>query len=139
MNKRALKKALLRDEGVRPKPYIDSVGKTSIGVGRNLTDRGVRATEMNFMLMNDINEAIEELYSAHPWVMGLDDARQEVLANMVFNMGLSVFNTFTQTLSYVRNGQYQKASVEMLDSKWAGQVGSRANRLSKQMKTGQRQ
>ena len=139
MNRSELKRALIRDESAEPDLYVDSVGKWSIGVGRNLSDRGIRPDEMDLMLNNDIDEAFRELGRAHPWVIGLDDVRLEVLVNMSFNMGITTLNTFTNTLSAVRAHDYEKAAVDMLDSKWARQVVARAGRLAKQMSTGIRQ
>jgi lysozyme len=58
---------------------------------------------------------------------------------MSFNMGLPTLSKFTRTLQAIKNGRYSDAADEMLDSKWARQVGKRAERLSKQMRTGVRQ
>lgn len=134
-----LLKRLKIDEGERLKPYMDSVGKMSIGVGRNLTDRGIRRDEMELMFANDVKEAKEELLKSHYWAGFLDEPRQEVLINMSFNMGLPTLSKFTRTLQAIKNGRYSDAADEMLDSKWARQVGKRAERLSKQMRTGVRQ
>ena len=129
---------LIIDEGALLNLYVDSVGKHSIGIGRNLSDRGIRPDEMELMFRNDVKEAKSELLRNHPWVIGLDEPRREVLINMVFNMGITTFNKFVNTLANVKKGNYTKAAVEMLDSKWARQVGPRATRLAKQMETGRR-
>ena len=134
-----LLKRLKIDEGERLKPYMDSVGKMSIGVGRNLTDRGIRRDEMELMFANDVKEAKAELLKSYYWAGFLDEPRQEVLINMSFNMGLPTLSKFTRTLQAIKNGRYSDAADEMLDSKWARQVGKRAERLSKQMRTGVRQ
>lgn len=127
---------LTRDEGLRLKPYYDTVGKLTIGVGRNLTDKGISQTEAETMLANDIAEHTAELEQHLPWVVQLDGPRKGVLVNMCFNMGISRLLGFINTLAYIKAGEYAKAADGMLHSKWATQVGPRATRLSEQMRTG---
>lgn len=126
---------LKRDEGVRFKPYVDTVGKTTIGVGRNLTDVGISQDECDLMLANDIarTEADAQHFS---WFGGLNEARQAVILNMIFNLGLRSFKGFTQTIKYLEAGDYQSAADRMIASKWAEQVGARAGRLAIIMRTG---
>jgi len=127
---------LFRDEGVRLKPYRDSVGKLTIGIGRNLDDKGISATEAEMLLSDDIAEVQAKLQAALPWVYQLDDARRGVLENMAFNMGVEGLLQFHHMLGYVQTGKYDQASFEMLQSKWATEVGPRATRLAQQMRTG---
>ena len=124
-------------EGERLKPYRCTAGKLTIGVGRNLEDRGITAQEAAYLLSNDITSTQAALLKALPWVATLDDVRQRVLIDMAFNMGLGTLLTFKRTLAAVQGGQYQQAAAMMLESRWAGQVGQRAQRLSQMMATGQ--
>ena len=124
-------------EGVRNKPYKDTVGKTTIGVGRNLTDRGLRDKEVAYLLANDIEEVTQELRQRLPWTEKLDPVRKTVLQDMLFNMGWPVLSQFKNTLGCIERGEYEKAAVAMLQSKWATQVGNRAKRLAKMMQFGQ--
>ena len=138
MNVEKLKKELIRDEGFELKPYQDSVGKLTIGVGRNLTDRGISRSEARFMLANDLFGAIEDtkkLIGMEVWWQ-LSDARQRVLVNMCFNLGLSKLRGFRKMLIAIHDADYDQAAVEMLDSRWAVQVGVRAERLAEMMKRG---
>ena len=128
---------LIRDEGVRLKPYTDSVGKLTIGIGRNLTDDGIRQSEANLMLQNDVDNVEHDLSIALPWLSKLDDIRKFVLVNMAFNMGLHGLVSFHRTLSLVEEGDYAGAAVAMLQSHWAAEVGIRAKRLSDQMRSGE--
>lgn len=128
---------LKRDEGLRLKPYNDSVGKLTIGVGRNLDDVGITADEAGYLLSNDVQKASSLLYTTFPWAASLDDARKGVLLNMTFNMGVAGLAAFKHFLAAVEAGDYDRAGEEMLKSKWAEQVGPRAHRLSMQMKTGE--
>ena len=127
---------LKRDEGVRLKPYRDSVGKLTIGIGRNLDDVGIDAGEADYLLRNDVLRAGLALSTALPWTDTLDDARRGVLLNMTFNLGIAGLLTFKNTLSLIENGHYAAAAAAMLDSKWAAQTGPRAHRLSQQMEQG---
>lgn len=127
---------LIRDESIRLRPYKDSVGKLTIGVGRNLDDVGISESEADFMLANDISAVTAQLSSNLPWTEGLDDARRGVLLNMAFNMGIHGLLGFKNMMAAVQVGKYTEAANEMLDSKWATQVGARAHRLAQQMETG---
>lgn len=128
---------LERDEGLRLKPYKDTVGKLTIGIGRNLDDVGITHGEAYLLLANDVARTYADLVKRAPWFEKLDDVRQRVLLNMAFNLGTEGLMKFTTTLTYIRAGNYKEAAKAMLNSKWAGQVGQRAVRLAKMMETGQ--
>lgn len=142
-----LKKQLYADEDVRYFPYDDATGqpfkqgqtlrgKLTVGVGRNLTDRPLTADEVNYLLDNDVNIATIELDRALPWWRQLSDARQEVLLNMSFNLGIAKLLTFKNTLAYMQAGRYDAAADGMKNSQWAQQVGARATRLITMMRNG---
>lgn len=133
----ALAADLTADEAFRAKPYRDTVGKLSIGIGRNLDANGISRPEADFMLANDIETAANGLLAAYPWVAGLDSVRRRVLVNMSFNMGMPTLSKFNATLDAVKSGDYATAANQMLASKWATQVGARANRLADMMRTGE--
>ena len=135
-NRELLVYELSRDEDVRTKPYKDSVGKLTIGVGRNLDDKGLSKAEINILLNNDINDCESDLDRDMPWWRQLNDNRQRVLLNMCFNLGITRLKGFKSMLRDVQNGLYDQAAVEMIDSLWARQVGGRAVRLAKLMKNG---
>lgn len=138
--KEQITKQLRRDEGVEKSAYQDSLGYWTIGVGRLIDKRKggrLRDNEIDFLLSNDIDEVEEALGARINFYKGLDEARRGVLLNMAFNLGVEGLLAFKNTLNLVGAGKYKEASVEMLKSKWAKQVGNRAIRLSKQMETGQ--
>jgi lysozyme len=85
-----------------------------------------------------IAEAIADLDRNLPWWRQLNDARQDVLVNMAFNMGWPTLSTFHNTLAAVKAGDYERADVGMLASRWAQQTKGRAKRLAAQMRTGER-
>ncbi len=136
MNIDYLKKQLARHEGSRLKPYKDSVGKLTIGVGRNLDDVGISSDEEDLMLNNDIDRATNDLTSHIAWWNSLDEARSLVLVNMTFNMGISRLMQFQHMLAALQSGDYQKAADEMVNSEWYKQTGVRALELVNQMRTG---
>lgn len=139
MNKSELAEQLARHEGVRYKPYRDTVGKLTIGIGRNLEDKGLSEDEVLKMLDNDIAYFYNQLDKKLTWFKSLDDVRQNVLVNMAFNLGVAGLLTFKKTLKLIERSDYDSAGSEMLCSVWAYQVGQRAIELSEQMSTGEYQ
>lgn len=135
-DREALRPVLVVDEGLRLKPYRDTVGKLTIGIGRNLDDRGISEATAFQMLDEDIDLHAKELETAYPWVLDLDPVRYRVLVNMAFNMGIRTLSQFKNTLGLIRRGEYGEAADAMLQSLWAKQVGRRARRLAMEMRTG---
>jgi len=130
---------LRRDEGVVPYAYKDSLGYWTIGVGRLIDRRkGGRLSddEIDYLLANDIRRVDAELDARLPWWRGLDPVRQRVLQNMAFNLGTAGLLGFKNTLAAVKAKRWSDAAAGMLASKWARQVGERAERLAHMMKTG---
>ena len=137
MDKQRLIEQLRLHEGVEHKPYVDTVGKTTIGVGRNLDDVGLTDDEIDYLLDNDIHTVMSELDIWWDGWRELDEVRQRVLADMMFTMGRPPLNKFENFHAALVDGNYEQASVEMLDSRWAEQVGQRAQRLAGMMATGE--
>jgi lysozyme len=134
-----LKVLLKRHEGWRNHPYEDTTGVLSIGVGRNLDDRGLSDEEVTFLLYNDIYLSQSELMQTFDWFEFLNEARQDAIISMHFNLGLTRLLKFKKTLAALSDGDFLTASEEMLDSKWADQVGQRAIELSAMVRTGRYQ
>tara|TARA_R110002020_G_scaffold13250_18_gene47826 strand:- start:2476 stop:2895 length:420 start_codon:yes stop_codon:yes gene_type:complete len=132
MDSKKLIEELKRDEGVKLFPYKCSANKLTIGVGRNIEERGITEDEANYLLKNDLTMCVEEVESIFTWYPYLTDSRKRVIVNMVFNLGLSRFLNFKKFIDAMEQKDYETAGKEMLDSKWAKQVGDRAKRL-KQM------
>ncbi len=131
------KDQLLKHEGLRLKPYRCSAGKLTIGVGRNLEDRGITKDEALMMLDNDIRLCEEQLISRIGSVYkGLDEVRKSVLINMCFNLGIGGLLEFNNTLAFVASGDWERAANNMLVSRWAKQVGRRAIELAEMMRKG---
>lgn len=130
-----LEQQLLRSEGARLKPYQDTVGKLTIGCGRNLTDCGISKDELFYLLRNDIAACVADCRT-FSWFDDLNDVRQRVVVEMRFNLGPAKLRTFKTTLHYIASGEYLLAAANMLKSRWARQVGDRAVRLAKHMELG---
>ncbi len=126
------------DEGLRLKPYTDTVGKLTIGVGRNLDDVGISAREAYDMLENDIDRAVRDLVERFSWVDTLDPVRQAVLVNLTFNMGISGLAKFVNTLAAIKRRDYTAAAIGLQNSLWYRQVQkSRSTRLIQMLRTGE--
>jgi len=132
---RAVEEQLLRHEGIRLTPYRDSVGKLTIGVGRNLDDVGITEDEARIMLRNDIEKAkaIPAKYVAN--FAELPKPKQAALINMCFNLGERGFSNFRKMIAAISAYQFEEAAREMLDSRWATQVGNRATELANIMRS----
>jgi lysozyme len=136
MNADRLKRLLTKHEDRRAKPYRDSLGKLTIGIGRNLDDRGLSDAEIDFLFANDIASVQRDLTANLPWVKTLDDTRQCVFADMCFNLGISRLLGFRNMLAAAQRGDFATAANEMLNSQWAHQVGARATELANLMRLG---
>lgn len=131
-----VKTQLRIDEVERSKPYRDSVGKLTIGVGRDLDDVGLREDEISLMLNNDVSVAEFACDALFPSFKTLSDNRKAVLVNMAFNLGMERLAGFRDMRKAIAKGDFDKAADAMMDSLWARQVGDRAKRLEKLMRSG---
>lgn len=149
-NRATLRDELVRDEGLRLRVYRCTAGKLTIGVGRNLDDVGIRPHETKelgidkasviakgltrnqafFLLDSDIDVVEQQLDHRLPWWRSLSDARQRVLLNMAFNLGIVGLLGFRNTLAFIKAGSFPAAAAGMRASLWARQVGKRAERLA---------
>jgi lysozyme len=136
MNRERLAKQLENDEDKKPKMYLDTVGKWTAGVGRNLSDRAFSEDEIQLMLSNDINLAVKDARQLIPGFDNLDDVRAEVCANLAFNLGYARLSGFKNCLAAINASDFNRAADEMKNSKWYGQVGQRGVRLVNAMRSG---
>lgn len=125
-----------RFEGLRLSPYLCPTGHLTIGYGHNLENGITEEIAVN-LLDSDLKAAEREVRAKYPNYYKLNDARKFVLVDMAFNMGISKLMTFKKMLAALTKGEYKKAALEMLDSKWAVQTKSRAKTLAKIMETGE--
>ena len=121
---------LIRDEGQKNFPYKDSTGILTIGVGRNLEDRGLSDDEVSILLGNDLVWVAADLDREVPWWRDMPETKQRALANMCFNLGMPRLSKFKLMLTALEAGDWVEAANQALDSRWADQVGERANRIA---------
>lgn len=128
-----------RHEGLVLHAYNDSLGYLTIGYGR-LIDKakhgGISEAEAEYLLQNDVSIVLAALHRNIPFFDSLCVARQAVLVNMAFQMGIQGVQKFKKTLSLVEMGLYDEAADNMLKSLWAKQTPNRANEMAEQMRTG---
>jgi lysozyme len=157
-NKSILIQKLIHHEGLVLEVYQDTLGIDTIGIGRNLEDRGITDEELEDMNIpdidhvyqygiteadaillaeNDVQIVEDELLRAHPCVDGLDAVRQLILVDMAFNMGVPRLCKFKKMWDAIHNEDFSTASKEMLDSRWANQVKLRATKLAHAMYSGE--
>ncbi len=157
-NRDDLIEKLIQHEGLRLEVYEDSLGIATIGIGRNLEDRGITPEELEWMdipnmaivhtmgiteadamylAQNDVQIVEEELLRSHPCVENLDAVRQLVLVDMAFNMGVPRLSKFKKMWAAIHENNFDEAAKEMLDSRWANQVKSRSTKLAHAMHTGE--
>lgn len=129
-----LRRSLVEHEGKKNFPYVDTEGKITIGIGYNLTDRGLPDAWINNQFNEDVNYFYQQL-SQFNWFHLLNEDRQIVLIDMCF-MGFKAFMSFKKMISALEDKDFKTASFEMLNSKWASQVKGRAAALAQGMLTG---
>lgn len=152
MDENKLIAELRRDEGEVLEAYKDTLGYWTVGVGHlidpkrggnpapfgeDLRKGGALTEDQSAALLaQDIAAKAAELDAAIPWWRDLSDARQRVLLNMAFNLGIAGLLGFKNTLLLVRGGYYDGAARAMMQSTWAKQVKGRADRLADMMAAG---
>ena len=122
-------------EGLRLLPYRCTAGKLTIGWGRNLDDRGIDLDEAEYLLRKDLllAEKDAKTFAGEGW-NSLSEVRKAVLIDMAFNLGSSRLSAFKKFKASLDGRDYERAAKEMLDSRWAVQVGRRATKLSEMMR-----
>jgi lysozyme len=129
------KDMIMKHEGLKLKPYVCTAGKLTIGYGRNLEQNGITEDEASYLLDCDIFRAMEDLRKIFKYE-SLPQNVRAALINMMFNLGLPRFRSFKKMIAAINEKNYVQAAVEMLDSKWALQVGQRAIDLAYLVKKG---
>jgi lysozyme len=142
-----LREQLRQAEGIRFTVYDDAngkpikagsvvVGNPTIGIGRELSMRGLTEEEIAYLLDNDLADVLKDA-AKFRWFDKLDSVRQNVVLEMLFNLGLTRFLGFKKFIGYMSEQRFTHAAEEMRDSRWYRQVGKRAERLRQMVITGQ--
>ena len=130
-----LRETITRHEGSRLDMYQDTLGIWTIGVGHNIQEKGISPKVMEIMLQEDLEEAISELKRSVSFFSRMPEQVQEALVNLSFNMGIPRLMQFRNTLAYLRDGEFGSAADELLDSRYAEQVGHRALEVADMIRT----
>ena len=125
-----LKQLLLKHEGKRNRPYLDTNGFLTVGIGRNLDANPLSDDEINYLFDNDIKRVLNDCWHHLPWFGDLSQERQYVVIDMVFNLGIGGFLKFKKMIAAIEREDWQTAAAEMVNSKWAADVGQRAAELA---------
>ncbi len=120
-----IEELLIKHEGLKLKPYKDTRGILTIGVGRNLEDNGIEQDEALYMLKNDIKRCENELKEIFPDFDELPENVKLVLIDMIFNLGKSRFLTFKKMIQAVKERNWEAMIREMKNSQWCKQVEER--------------
>lgn len=138
MDAERLKSQLVQHEGFVSPAYQDSEGWWTIGIGRLIDERkggGITKDEALYLLSNDIKKA-EAHAAEYLWYPHLDAVRQNVVVELIFNMGPGKFSGFKKAIAAIEQQDYRETAIQLLDSTWAKQVGNRALRLAEMMRSG---
>ena len=143
MNIDKLIQELILDEGYKYETYEDHLGFLTLGVGHLVLQSdsefklpiGTPVSEERIIecLNNDIDIVCNELDRNLNWWKKLDDNKQRVMVNMCFNLGCPRLSKFKKFLAAMEDNDFETAAKEMMDSKWATQVGLRAERLKQRV------
>jgi len=140
MNDKQIKQMIRHHEGYMPTVYLDTVKVPTAGYGHAFHLGSKIPHKVAELLFEQDFDGVKQDYkiiTANHGGLVLDPVRRAVLMDMLFNMGLVRVNQFKRMFRALRKEDYETASEEMLDSKWARQVGPRAKRLAEMMKTGE--
>ena len=123
-----------KDEGFSATPYRCPANKLTIGYGTNIED-GISEAEAELLLSFRLNQMISELLEKKPIILRLPNDKQEIIFNMMYNLGVAGILKFEMFWLAIEGFDYKAAAAEMRDSLWYKQVTNRAEKLAKQMET----
>ena len=144
MNIETLREELKADEGCKYEIYLDHLGLSTHGIGHLILNSDpeygqpvgtpVSEDRVNECFASDIETVLSECTQLYHNFKVLPEEVQLIIANMMFNMGRPRLSKFKGMKSAVDNGDWHRAAVEMVDSKWYQQVTNRADRLVQRMR-----
>lgn len=131
---------LYEHEGYRRSAYQDSEGYWTVGIGFCVDESlglGLSIDEC-MLILNMRLKSLKRRLNTYSWFVSQDEIRQAVLMELAYNMGIGGLKTFKKCLAAVEKKDYVRAGDELLDSKWARQVGvSRRNNIVHRMVEGE--
>jgi lysozyme len=139
MNIEQLREQLTIDEGKVNEIYKDHLGYPTFGIGHLVLesdpeygqDVGIPVSEERVIecFDNDVQTVIEDCKKLHEGWEDYPEEVRQIVANMMFNMGLTRLSKFRKHNAALQCGDWKEAAVEGRDSRWYRQVTNRAERL----------
>ena len=130
----ALLERIKHHEGFRSKVYQCTEGYDTIGYGFAIKDLELDEDIAEMILMRKLDNLMNRIQNKFNWWRSAEDEVKNVVVEMCYQLGVSGFSKFKKTIDHLENRRYAKASVEMLDSRWAKQTPNRALELSNLIK-----
>ena len=122
-------------EGYKSKVYKCTAGVDTIGVGFAIKDLELSEEVCDLILQEKLELLEERFEKKFDWFKTSPIEVRNVMLNMAYQLGFRGFCKFKKTIAYLEDAEWEKASVEMLDSKWAKQTPNRARELSEIIKS----
>ena len=126
--------SIKQHEGYRSKVYKDSLGIDTIGYGFAIKDLELDQDICDLILERKVKDLKDRIKKKFSWYKYMPPTIKDIVVEMCYQLGLYGFSCFKKTISYLQNKEWEKASVEMLDSRWAVQTPRRARELSEIVK-----
>ena len=126
--------SIKQHEGYRSKVYKDSLGIPTIGYGFAIKDLELDQDICDLILERKVKDLKDRIKKKFSWYKYMPPTIKDIVVEMCYQLGLYGFSCFKKTISYLQNKEWEKASVEMLDSRWAIQTPRRARELSEIVK-----
>ena len=143
MNIEQLKETLKVDEGVVYEIYNDHLGYPTFGIGHLVLESdpehgaevgtSVSEDRVDECFEKDVETVIEDCKKLHDGWDGYPEEVKQIVANMMFNMGLTRLSKFKRHNAALQSGDWKEAAKEGRDSRWYKQVTNRAERLMKRL------
>lgn len=113
-------------EGFSEFVYKCPSGYNTIGYGRNLDQKGITVEEADYLLDNDIGECLVDLSRFLKCWDRLNETQQAALIDFRYNLGAWGFRLFKKCIAALEAGDYEEAAKQIMDSRYAKQVGRRS-------------
>jgi len=126
--------SIKQHEGYRSKVYDDSLGIPTIGYGFAIKDLELDQDICDLILERKVKDLKDRIKKKFSWYRYMPPTIKDIVVEMCYQLGVYGFSCFKKTISYLQNKEWEKASVEMLDSRWAVQTPRRARELSEIVK-----
>ena len=126
--------SIKQHEGYRSKVYDDSLGIPTIGYGFAIKDLELDRDICDIILERKVKDLKDRVSNKFSWYKYMPQEIKDIVLEMCYQLGVYGFSCFKKTIAYLQDKQWEEASVEMLDSRWAEQTPNRAKELSKRVK-----